>query len=202
MLILIFDTETTGLIPKMTILQKELLHKYPHVVQLSYIVYDTELGKIMKVVDRIIRIDPKINISKDSVKFHGITREISTEKGVDIAPIIKDFFDDVSKSELLVAHNYAFDWVMIQVECMRNDIEIPRIPIETYCTMKETAAFCKIPSQFKKPNDEYKWPTLFELYVKLFNELPENLHNSLYDVYATLRCLMKFRFGKDVGVIE
>jgi DNA polymerase-3 subunit alpha len=201
MLITIFDTETTGLIPKMTILQKELLHKYPHVVQLSYLVYDTESQKVVKVVDKIIRLDPNINISQDSVKFHKITRELSTEKGVPIAPIIQEFFDDVKKSHLLVAHNYSFDWVMIQVECMRLNIEIPHIPIETYCTMKETAAFCKIPSQFKKLNDEYKWPTLFELYVKLFNELPENLHNSLYDVYATLRCLMKFRFGIDVGIL-
>ena len=127
---------------------------------------------------------------------------MSTEQGVDIAPILKEFFDDVGKSDLLVAHNYEFDWKMIQAECMRSNMEIPQMPVETYCTMKETAAFCKIPAQFKKPNDEYKWPTLFELYVKLFNELPENLHNSLYDVYATLRCLMKFRFGEDIGMIQ
>lgn len=202
MLITIFDTETTGLIPKMTILQKELLHKYPHVVQFSYLMYDTELQKIVKVVDKIIRLDPTISISPDSIKFHKITREISTEHGTDIVLVIKEFFDDVANSDLLVAHNYEFDWKMIQAECMRNEIEIPQMPVERYCTMKESAAFCKIPSQFKKPNDEYKWPTLFELYVKLFNELPENLHNSLFDVYATLRCLMKFRFGEDIGIVQ
>ncbi len=186
----------------MTILQKESLGKYPNVVQFSYLMYDTDLKKTIKVVDRIIRLDPAINISPTSIKFHGITREMSTEKGNDITPIIKEFFEDVGKSDLLAAHNYEFDWKMIQVECMRNNIEIPHIQAEKYCTMKETAAFCKIPSQFKKPNDEYKWPTLFELYVKLFNELPENLHNSLYDVYATLRCLIKFRFGEDIAAFQ
>ena len=201
MLVTIFDTETTGLIPKMTILQKESLHKYPHAVQFSYLIYDTEHGKVVKVVDRIIRLDPEIKISQDSVKIHKITRELSTEKGVDIIEVLTEFFHDVLGTDLLAAHNYEFDWKMIQVECMRLNIEIPNIPAERYCTMKETAAFCKIPSQFKKPNDEYKWPTLFELYVKLFNELPENLHNSLYDVYATLRCLMKFRFGEDIGIL-
>jgi len=201
MRILLFDTETTGLIPKKTTLQKESLHKFPHVVQFSYMIYDTDLKKIVKVVDRIIRLDPNINISPDSIRFHKITREISTDHGIDITEVLKEFFDDVNKSDLLVAHNYEFDWAMIQAECMRSNIEIPHIPIETYCTMKESAAFCKIPSQFKKLNDEYKWPTLFELYVKLFNEVPENLHNSLYDVYATLRCLMKFRFGEDIGIL-
>ena len=202
MLLLIFDTETTGLVPKMTILQKETLGKYPHIVQFSYIIYDTELNKIIKTVDKIIRLDEILPISQVSVKLHGISREISTEKGVDIIPVIAEFFDDVLTTELLVAHNYEFDWVMIQVECLRNNITLPIIPVETYCTMKETTAFCKIPSQFKKKNDEFKWPTLFELYVKLFNEVPENLHNSLFDVYATLRCLMKFRFGEDIGSIK
>ena len=202
MIVTIFDTETTGLIPRRTILQKETLDKYPNVVQFSYLKYDTETRKILKVVDRIIRLDPAIQISQESVKFHKITREISTEQGVDIAEVLKEFFDDVLDSDLLAAHNYEFDWVMIQAECMRNNIEIPHIPTERYCTMKETAAFCKIPSQFKKLNDEYKWPTLFELYLKLFNEVPENLHNSLYDVYATLRCLIKFRFGQDIGMIQ
>jgi DNA polymerase-3 subunit epsilon len=196
MLILIFDTETTGLVPKMTILQKDSLGKYPHIVQFSYIIYDTELNKIIKIVDKIIRLDETLPISQVCVKLHGISREISTEKGVDISPVIAEFFDDVLTTELLVAHNYEFDWVMIQVECLRNGIEIPHIPVETYCTMKETTAFCKIPSQFKKT--EFKWPTLFELYVKLFNEVPENLHNSLFDVQATLRCLMKFRFDIDI----
>ncbi len=153
-------------------------------------------------MDKIIRLDEAIYISPESIKFHGITREISTEQGTDITTVIKEFFDDVLSSDLLVAHNFEFDWKMIQVECMRNGIEIPQLPVEKYCTMKESTAFCKIPSQFKKLNDEYKWPTLFELYVKLFNELPENLHNSLYDVYATLRCLMKFRFGEDIGSIK
>lgn len=197
MIFLIFDTETTGLLPKMTILQPESLSKYPHVVQFSYIMYDTEMKQIIKTVDEIIRLDPEIHISPDSIKFHGITREISTEKGTGIAPVVRNFLDDVLGTDLIVAHNYEFDWKMIQVECMRNDIEIPDIPAERYCIMKESTAFCKIPSQYKK--DEYKWPTLFELYVKLFNELPDNLHNSLYDVYATLRCLMKFRFGIDIG---
>lgn len=199
MIILIFDTETTGLIPKMTILQQESLPKYPHVVQFSYVIYDTETKEIIKTVDKIIRLDSTIDISQVCVKLHGISREISTEKGTDISPVIQEFFDDVLGSDLLVAHNYTFDWKMIQVECMRNTIDIPDIPSDKiYCTMVETTAFCKIPSQYKKKNDEYKWPTLFELYVKLFNELPENLHNSLYDVHATLRCFMKFRFGIDV----
>ena len=42
MTIVIFDTETTGLIPKYIELNKDTVHKFPYVLQLSWIVYDLE----------------------------------------------------------------------------------------------------------------------------------------------------------------
>jgi hypothetical protein len=53
MRIAVFDTETTGL-PKSKIINELTLQLWPHIVQFSYIIYDTELKKIIKTVDLII----------------------------------------------------------------------------------------------------------------------------------------------------
>ena len=61
-----------------------------------------------------------------------------------------------------------------------------------YCTMKNGRGICNI---LKLSNDgkEYylKWPKLIELYEKLFGESIENLHDSLVDTVACLRCYLK-----------
>ena len=45
MRIIIFDTETTGL-PKSKFISPDTLNKWPHIVQFSYIIYDTDLNDI------------------------------------------------------------------------------------------------------------------------------------------------------------
>jgi hypothetical protein len=40
-----------------------------------------------------------------------------------------------------------------------------------------------------------KWPKLSELHKKLFDEVPDGLHNSMVDVNACLKCYLKMRHG-------
>ena len=54
MRVLIFDTETTGL-PLSKLLSQDTLHLWPHIVQFSYIIYDTDLNSIVEVLDYIIK---------------------------------------------------------------------------------------------------------------------------------------------------
>ena len=68
-----------------------------------------------------------------------------------------------------------------------------------YCTARETYGYCSILAINWKGEKYFKYPTLKELYQKLFDETPQNLHNSLNDVLITLRCVAKFRFNKDVN---
>ena len=68
-----------------------------------------------------------------------------------------------------------------------------------FCTARETYGYCNIQTVNKMGEVYIKYPTLAELYEKLFAEKPQNLHNSLNDVLVTLRCMMKFRFDKDVN---
>jgi hypothetical protein len=209
--ILIFDTETTGL-PKTKYLNGGNLNLWPYIVQFSYIILDVNLNKVIKVKDAIIKIPTDIIIPKETINIHGITNEISKEKGLPIEIIIDEFFADVLNIDLIVAHNLSFDLNMIKCELLRlikenNNIdkynnyfnEIVNLK-KMYCTMQETVDLCNIEAKSKNGNKFIKFPKLVELYEKLFKTTPIKLHNSLNDVAVCARCFMKLKY--DVDIIE
>jgi DNA polymerase III epsilon subunit-like protein len=206
MLLLLFDTETTGLPPKFEskVNERNVL-LWPHILQFSYVLFDTETNTVVKKFDSIIKIPAAIIINQDSVNIHKITREKSDLEGVSIIPVIEEFMNDLEESDLLIGHNIEFDLNMIYAAIMRNKEELGNFQSllankRTYCTMKETTQFCCLESPYYGKNyNKLKAPKLVELYEKLFNETPElTLHNSLNDVLVTLRCYMKFKYDRDV----
>ena len=56
------------------------------------------------------------------------------------------------------------------------------------CTMKESTNYCKIPGKYG-----YKWPSLSELFYKLFQTNFNESHNAEYDIKATFKCFWKLR---------
>jgi len=214
MLVLVFDTETTGL-PKSSIANKNTLGFWPYIVQFSYVVYDTNTNEITKLNDWIIKLPENINISEDSTKIHGITNEMSQKRGVDISVALEEFFVDFYKCAEIVAHNMNFDFNMVNVEMMRmmenknlgnktevqmnEDLNYFNNCKKFYCTMQETIEFCNIEMFDKKGRKYLKFPKLLELYQKLFNETPNNLHNSLNDTVICLRCFMKWKYNVDIA---
>ena len=89
---------------------------------------------------------------------------------------------------------------MLMVEAIRNDINLNfnRNGLNLYCTMRNGIELCNI----EKKNDEgeiyKKFPTLLELHYKLFNVIPNNLHNSLIDILICLRCFYKMIYNDDI----
>ena len=53
--ICVFDTETTGLLPKGVPINKNTYSVYPHIVQMSWIMYDLDSNKIVKTIDHIVK---------------------------------------------------------------------------------------------------------------------------------------------------
>ena len=88
MKIAVFDTETTGL-PKTKTINEPSLHLWPYIVQFSYIIYDTELKKITKTVDLVIKIPENIDISDEVSDIHGITNFISQTSQYKIEDALK-----------------------------------------------------------------------------------------------------------------
>jgi DNA polymerase III epsilon subunit-like protein len=223
MKIAIFDTETTGL-PKSKIINELTLQLWPHIVQFSYIIYDTELKKIIKTVDLIIRIPENINISDEVSDIHGITNFISQTSQYKIEDALIHFSNDYLNYgiDLIVGHNLSFDINMLKVELMReisngqNNLNDKRIFLqlleilddmkpesqELYCTMQKTIGLCNLKAKTKYGKEYVKFPKLNELHMKLFNSSPRNLHNSLNDVLICLRCYYMLEHKVDIIEID
>jgi len=218
MRILIFDTETTGLLKaNMKVMTRDTLPLSPHIVQFSYLIYDTNMNAIVESVDNIIRVPDEICIPEESSKIHGITNEISREKGEMIQYVLKQFVRILPTVDLLVAHNLSFDLDMIRVELtrmietfkdenkedlsnqIRQDFAYLNQYSNLYCTLQESIELCDLKSISKFGKIFVKFPKLSELHKKLFYIEPQNLHNSYHDILITLRCFMKMRFDIDLN---
>jgi len=199
MKVLVFDTETTGL-PTERNPSIYDTQKWPHVIQLSYIVYDTETNEILTVEDDYINIDANINITPESEKIHNISREMLDSKGISIQAALNKFNAFAEKSDLLVGHNVSFDKRMVIVEGVRNKIKMN--VHDTYCTMKNSIDVCKIERIGKNGDKYFKYPTLSELHTELFKQVPKNTHNALIDILLCMRCFIQLELKQDISRIN
>ena len=148
MKILIFDTETTGL-PEGRNPSIMDVAKWPHIIQLSFILYDAFDIKMITCQDHIIKLDKSVIISDESIKVHGITRSQTMRKGIPLAEAVEQFNVALQSADWVVGHNISFDKRMIMVESKR--LKIPQYftsssghGIKEYCTMKQSVDLCKI----------------------------------------------------------
>ena len=217
---LVFDTETTGLMPKSGRgTPSPPISAYPHILQMSFAVYDMFDRKIVSQYDSYVNVSPDIEIDNKITELTGITRE-KCNGGANIVDVLESFYKAYIMCEGLVAHNIEFDEKMIMIELERNCEKIAnKMPqclkifnpiyeqvhnIDRYCTMKKGTDICNILVESKLPGrpPSKKWPRLNELHASLFaGEVPDGLHNSMVDVLACLRCYLKMRHGIDSGAL-
>jgi DNA polymerase III epsilon subunit-like protein len=186
MSVVVFDVETTGL-PKKRNRPFTEFDNWPHVVQMSWLVYNSDKGEIESINDYIVKLPEDVSIPEEAVKIHGITNKKMREHGENILDVLMEFKRDISNSNVLVAHNLDFDTSIISVELLRNNLRnaIYFYRGEKYCTMHKTKKLFG------------RWPKLMNLHKKLFNTIPKNLHNSLIDVYVCFRCFCQHHYGYD-----
>lgn len=189
--ILAFDTETTGMVNK-----RASLDENPYILQFSYLIYNLLTREIEKVFNSYIRVDSTVVISEEITKINGCTRELC-DAGIPIQDALVSFYKDLEACDILVAHNITFDVDMITLEFQRHSELVTICPnFANYltktnvCTMRASTNICRLPS---KTGKSYKWPTLLELHVHLFQRTPENLHNSMVDILVCLRCYLKIK---------
>lgn len=239
--ILVFDTETTDK-PPMTAgsswqerQEKEklllnlnnfdeswskVIDKWPYIIQLSYILYDTNEPSNVLIFNKYIDLPDDISISVESISIHHITRETirdtPPENKSTIQQALKDFMLAFKNADVVVAHNVQFDRKMIVAELLRLSKEetLPQI-IEMMdeskfeCTMEKTTSLCKIKQQInytdkitgeQKSFFKIKSPKLSEAYEHFFGYAPtgESLHDALVDVVICLRIYLKYNNFEDV----
>ena len=107
---LIFDTETTGLLPaSQHRVHKYNTHQYPYIVQFSWMIYDNKLKRVTKIEDHIVRLPEGMIVPLESSKVHGITTKIMRKLGENILDVLKIFTKDLLDSDYIVAHNINYD---------------------------------------------------------------------------------------------
>ncbi len=174
---IIIDVETTGLPVRNRDYKDTTAYENARIVQFTMMLCDHKFQQI-ELKDFIIK---RSGFAIGNSHIHGITDEISDEKGVDIKEAIQVLSDYLKQVDMIIAHNADFDINVIKAELYRNpcysDIITAMDSKEVVCTMKRTSKFVNIKGKYG-----IKYPSLAELYLHLFNEPLENAHNSMYDV--------------------
>lgn len=192
MTIVFFDTETTGL-PRDYNAPSSKLDNWPRLVQLAWIVSDYD-GNVISSENHII-IPNGFEIPSISAAIHGITTEIAKSKGEKLVDVIDKFLGVLQNATAIAGHNISFDQHIVEAEILRCGRSNILKSLPAYCTMKMSANYCNILNS----NKEVKWPTLQELFFKLYGEKFEGAHNAMADTKATYRCF--FTLVK-LGVIK
>jgi DNA polymerase III epsilon subunit-like protein len=204
MRVLIFDTETTGLLPKSksktktksisiiddttSNVQSETdknksipLNDYPYILQFSWLWYDLSTQHILDISDHYISIPDDVNIPIESSNIHGIDRTIIREKGKNINDVLKEFTFCASNSDMLIAHNLNFDKTVINIEYKRSILGIGYSPFKftTNNENREKIEYCTMLKTNKFCNLK-RYDTKKDKYVSKFPKLSE-LHEKLFD---------------------
>tara|TARA_A100001015_G_C14904201_1_gene677615 strand:- start:551 stop:1213 length:663 start_codon:yes stop_codon:yes gene_type:complete len=196
MKILVIDTETTGLPKRNTSIYKT--NHWPFIIQLSFILFDTNSLNIIYKFNEYIKISENISISEDSIKIHKITKDIINSYGINIQHALTNLNLILEMCDLIIGHNISFDKQMLMVEFIRNNI-LSNLSCQKYfCTMKKYTNICKISKSTSLT--QYKYPKLSELYKTIFIMSPQELHNSYNDILICLRCYYYIEFNIDLLV--
>jgi len=175
-----FDTETTGL-PKNWKAPVEDLNNWPRLVQLAWIIYDD--NKTFVSSEEHIVYPSGFQIPEAASNIHGITTHKAILEGKNLDFVLDRFYTDLKNCSHIIAHNLNYDINIMGAELLRNNKQniLPRK--KGICTMLSSVDFCALPGKYG-----YKWPSLSELHIKLFNKDFENAHDAMSDISATADC--------------
>ncbi len=179
---LIFDTETTGL-PRNYNAPVTDFDNWPRMVQIAWQLHDAT-GNLLQ-HDTVIIKPEGYSIPFATIQIHGITNERANEEGQDLKNTLQRFIDVVGKTNYLAGHNIEFDINIIGAELLR--CGLPNVlENKAFIDTKndQTTEYCALPGG---RGGKFKWPTLTELYQKLFNTGFDEAHNAAFDVAATTK---------------
>ena len=193
---LIFDTETTGL-PQRWDAPLDDFDNWPRLIQLAWQIHD-DLGNLTEAKSFLIKPDGFI-IPRGSEKVHGISTERATKERHPIKFVLDEFIKALAKSQTIIGHNIEFDNSIVGSEILRRGELNPLPDINAVDTKIVSTNYCALPGG---RGGNYKWPTLNELYFKLFNESFDAAHNASADVQATARCFFELIRLRLINAVE
>jgi DNA polymerase III subunit epsilon len=180
--ILFFDTETTGLVDW----SQPVDHPgQPQVVQLGAILTDENLKERAR-VDLIVLPDVG-EVPLRASDVNGITTEIAITYGVSNKAAALVFDDMMACSDRIVAHNAAYDVLVMRNSFMRAGLPTHGFDeVEIACTKLAATPLCRIPKPRMRHPGDWKWPTLDEAHRYFFDKSFEGAHSAIPDVLACM----------------
>lgn len=179
-LILVFDTETSGLDPQDN-----------DILSLSWQLIDA--SKNWEVLQERTCYFDWVSVKRTSpqaIAVNGLTRERLAELGtMERSEGIKEFGEAIKQADCLVAHNGKFDKGFVRVLACKEDAKdvLEGIKKPMYDTMKQMTSYCALP----RYDGGQKWPKLSELAEILgIDDSDIDYHQSAADVELTKRCFI------------
>ena len=136
-------------------------------------------------------------------EVHGISTERADAEGIEELIAAEQFGLLLRQADLVVCHNFAFDWNYVYQMMERNLDDLSDLArsafyldLPNHCTMRDKAVvkMCGLRNKAGRP----KWPKLTELHEHLFGESFDGAHDAYADITATKRCFFEL---VDRGVI-
>ncbi|MFM7727668.1 MAG: exonuclease domain-containing protein, partial [Flavobacteriales bacterium] len=181
-MVIIFDTETTGLPGNWNAPLTDFAN-WPRVVQLAWQLHTAE-GKLLSAQSLIVQPEG-FTIPFNAEKVHGISTDRALREGLPLTEVIERFLHDVAQCSYIAGHNIDYDLNVMGCELLRKGLPNSLTEKHSLDTKDLSTDFCALPGG---KNGKYKWPTLTELHQKLFNTSFAEAHDAAYDVDATAKC--------------
>jgi DNA polymerase-3 subunit alpha len=192
-MILIFDTETTGL-PRRG--ESVTSPNYPRLVEIAGILIEESDSREIASFALLIRPD---GYEIPDGMVHGITQAQALAAGVPVRVALAVYSNLRRVSSAVAGHNVEFDNGIIASEFYKAGVHIPAdiVDRETLCTAELGRPICALPPTERMTaagyGGQFKMPNLTELHTHLFGEPFDGAHGALADVRAAARCLLELR---------
>lgn len=185
---LFIDIETSGLpmyeLGKLPHYKNLIKYENCRILEICIVLFVDK--KLKTFFHKIINVD--FNIENSII--HGITNDISKEKGSLFKDIYIEILDLINESNIIISHNVMFDISCLFSELYRIDNSIDFIKIFKskliICTMLSSINVCKLPHLYSF--DTYKYPKLDDLYDFFFKNQRINKHTAKFDTLDLIKC--------------
>jgi DNA polymerase-3 subunit epsilon len=180
--VLFFDTETTGLPPRLEP-TADTLPQWDgcRMVQIAWEVWSS--NQKSECHSYLIQPDG-FEIPEEAQRIHGISTAEALEKGLPLKRVLELFLRSMKGVRRMVAHNISFDVSILKSELLRAGLAV-KLP-SLYCTMKMGTPKGK------------KWMRLGEMYLSSFGRSAEETYGELHRADVDVRCCADL-YWKQVG---
>lgn len=195
MILLAYDTETTGLPWK----GNPPLESQPHVLQLAISLYDDDARPIFEISTLIRPEDGEtLSIHPKALEVHGITAEMCWDLGIRRRTAMALLAHAAQRATHSCAHNAQFDLELLGFTAKRENTVLPPLLLsrQNICTCDTATPVLNIPpteAMLRAGRTGPKRANLGECYRFFFGEDLVGAHDALVDTRACARVFFELR---------